>query len=150
MKRHAKTALIYLTIFSLIFWQAPSLTSQEVFVVTQLLPGTGPSGADLSPNKFLYGTASWYSESDPFINERTANGEIFDDTAKTCASWDYDFGTYLKITNLSTGRSVICRVNDRGPAKRLHRVIDLTQSAFRDIATLSLGLIEVSVEPLLS
>ena len=99
------------------------------------------------PLKF-YGVASWYSESDPFINLRTANGEIFDDTKLTCASWDFPFGTLLEVTHLDSGRKVICRVNDRGPSKRLHRLIDLTLGTFRQIADPRQGLVAVSLQPL--
>jgi rare lipoprotein A len=95
-----------------------------------------------------YGIASWYSQSDPFINLRTANGEIFDDTKMTCASWHYPFGTRLKITNPDNGKSVICIVNDRGPAKRLNRLIDLSKGAFRKIANTKKGLIRVRVTKL--
>jgi rare lipoprotein A len=95
-----------------------------------------------------YGIASWYSQSDPFINLRTANGEIFDDTKMTCASWHYPFGTRLKITNPANGKSVICIVNDRGPAKRLNRLIDLSKGAFRKIADTKNGLIRVRVTKL--
>ena len=96
----------------------------------------------------LFGIASWYSEADPWINRHTASGEIFDDTKLTCASWDFPFGTRLKITNLSNGKSVICIVNDCGPAKRLGRSVDLTKAAFRKIADPRLGLVKVSVTPL--
>lgn len=94
-----------------------------------------------------YGIGSWYSESDPSINLHTANGEIFDDSKLTCASWHYQFGTYLKVTNLANQKSVVCRVNDRGPSKRLGRLIDLTKTAFHQIADLKKGLIRVSVSP---
>ncbi len=94
------------------------------------------------------GTASWYSRKDKGIRKHTANGEIFDDTKRTCASWDYKFGTNLKVTNLHNGKSVICRVNDRGPAKRLSRIVDLTHAAFRKIADPRKGLVRVSVKPL--
>ena len=57
-----------------------------------------------SPAKF--GAASWYSETDAFINLRTANGEIFNAKRMTCASWHYPFNTRLKITNLANGKSV--------------------------------------------
>ena len=93
-----------------------------------------------------FGTASWYSESDPGINLTTANGEIFDDSKETCAAWNFPFGTRLRVTHLVTGKTVTCRVNDRGPAKRLGRLIDLTKGAFREIAPLGLGLIPVKVE----
>ncbi len=95
-----------------------------------------------------HGVASWYSESDPYVNLRTANGEIFDDSQFTCASWDYPFHTLLEVINLANNQSVICRVNDRGPAKRLNRLIDLTRGAFRQIANLHVGLINVQVIPL--
>lgn len=96
-------------------------------------------------NPARFGIASWYSESDPGINRHTANGEIFNDKLLTCASWDYAFGTYLEIKNLENGKKVICRVNDRGPSKRLDRIIDLTRTAFKKIASPRKGLIRVSV-----
>lgn len=96
----------------------------------------------------VQGIASWYSETDPFINKHTANGEVFDDSKLTCASWHHPFNTRLKVTNLSNGKSVVCRVNDRGPAKRLNRVIDLTIGAFKKIAPARKGLIRVSVTKL--
>ena len=95
-----------------------------------------------------YGMASWYSESDPGINRHTANGEIFDDSKLTCASWNFPFGTFVKVRNLQNGKSVVCRVNDRGPSKRFkRRVIDLTKTAFQRIAPPGMGLAEVSVRP---
>lgn len=94
-----------------------------------------------------FGTASWYSESDPGIRKHTANGEIFDESRLACASWDYKFGTRLRVTNLANGKSVICIVNDRGPARRLRRIIDLTKAAYRRIAPLKTGLIRVRVVP---
>lgn len=94
----------------------------------------------------LFGMASWYSKSDPGINLRTANGEIFDDSKLTCASWNFPFGTYLRVTHLTNGKAVLCRINDRGPAKRLNRLIDLTKESFREIAPLATGLIPVKVE----
>lgn len=94
------------------------------------------------------GTASWYSETDPYINIHTANGEVFDDSKLTCASWDHAFGTRLEVTNLKNGKSVVCRVNDRGPNKRLKRLVDLSKAAFREIAPLKSGLIKVSVKKL--
>jgi len=96
----------------------------------------------------IKGIASWYSKDDPGILETTANMEQFDDDQLTCAIWDLPFNTKLKVTNLENGKYVIVRVNDRGPAKRLNRTIDLTRQAFSQIADLDKGLIEVSVEVL--
>ena len=94
----------------------------------------------------IKGEASWYSQNDPGILLTTANMEIFNDSQLTCAMWDMPFNTVLKVTNLENGKSVIVRVNDRGPAKRLNRAIDLTKTAFSKIADLEKGLAEVSVE----
>lgn len=93
------------------------------------------------------GTASWYSESDKNINERTANNEPFDEKAMTCATWDYAFGEKLLIINPMNGKWVVCRVNDRGPNTRLRRAIDLTKEAFRKIANPRRGLIHVFIMP---
>jgi len=94
----------------------------------------------------IKGNASWYSQNDPGILLTTANMERFDDSELTCAMWDVPFNAILKVTNLENGKSVIVRVNDRGPAKRLNRTIDLTKAAFSKIADLDKGLADVSVE----
>ena len=97
-------------------------------------------------------TASWYSV-ESCKREGTsgicANGEVLDDEAYTCAVWDKKFGTKLKVTNLENGLSVIVKVTDRGPAKRLvrqGRTIDLSRAAFRAIANLKSGIIQIKVE----
>ena len=78
----------------------------------------------------------------------TASGERFNENDLTCASWDYPFGTKVKVTNISNGKSVICLVNDRGPNKRLYnkgRKIDLSKGAFEKIADLREGVIKVNI-----
>jgi rare lipoprotein A (peptidoglycan hydrolase) len=94
------------------------------------------------------GIASWYSEKDKFINKRTANNEKFDDDAMTCASWYYPFHEKLLVINVINGKWTVCRVNDRGPAKRLKREIDLTHAVFRQISKSKIGLIPVTVIPI--
>jgi rare lipoprotein A len=69
------------------------------------------------------GTASWYGND--FHGRRTANGEIFSATGISCASPVLPLPSYVRVTNTDNGRSVVCRVNDRGPY--LHgRVMDLS------------------------
>jgi len=96
------------------------------------------------------GVASWYSLDDPGVTPWTANAERFDDQALTCAIWGAPFDARLRVTNLANGRSIIVRVNDRGPAERLilaeSRIIDLTKTAFATIANPVVGLIRVRVE----
>ena len=102
-----------------------------------------------SPKAAQVGKASWYSRHSPGINRKTANNEVFDDTALTCAMWNVPFNQKLKVTNIENGKSIIVRVNDRGPHKRLvrhGRVVDLTQKAFSMLAPKKKGLIKVKVE----
>lgn len=91
------------------------------------------------------GIASLYGNGEP-LNIHTANKEVFDPKAMTCATYNYPFNTMLKVTNLKNNKFVIVRVNDRGPNKRLGRVIDLSRGAFQRIAKLDEGIIEVKIE----
>jgi len=93
----------------------------------------------------MKGIASWAGGGEK-LNKLTASGEAFDNHSLTAAIYDIPFGTYLKVTNLANGYSIIVRVNDRGPAKDLGRLIDLTWFAFSKIADPKLGLINVEVE----
>lgn len=105
-----------------------------------------PRGED---HIFKVGKASWYSEQDPGINERTANNEYFKDSELTCAIWGVPFNQQIRVTNLANGKSIIVRVNDRGPHQRFvrqGRVIDLTKGAFAHLSELKNGLIDVSLE----
>lgn len=98
---------------------------------------------------FAAGEASWYSQIDPGVLLTTANMEIFNDKDLTCAIWGVPFDTLIKVTNIANGKSIIVRVNDRGPAKRLvrsGRVIDLTKSAFSMLDSTNKGLIQVKLE----
>lgn len=90
------------------------------------------------------GVASWYGNE--LRGWPMANGKPFDPTALTCASWYHPLGTQLRVTNISNGRIVICTVSDRGPHKRLRRIIDLSRAAFKAIGDLDKGLITVQVE----
>lgn len=78
------------------------------------------------------GRASWYSEK--YEGQQTASGELYHRRGFTAASWGH-FGQTVRVTNLANGKSVVVRVNDRGPARRLGRAIDLSEAAFAAIAT---------------
>ncbi len=97
----------------------------------------------------MVGHASWYSENDPGVSRCTANQEVFNEDAMTCALWGVKFNRKVRITNLANGKSVIVRVNDRGPHKKFvakGRVVDLTKGAFQQIASLKHGLIKIRME----
>lgn len=85
------------------------------------------------------GNASYYA--DKFNGRRTANGEIFRQRKKTAASKTLPFGTIVKVKNLSNGKTVKVRINDRGPFVQ-GRIIDLSKKAARKI-----GMIRAGVQP---
>ncbi|HEY9648498.1 MAG TPA: septal ring lytic transglycosylase RlpA family protein, partial [Chroococcidiopsis sp.] len=88
--------------------------------------------------KTLEGTASWYGPR--FHGRLTANGEIFDQNTLTAAHPSLPFNTYLEVTNLKTGRSVVVRINDRGPYIG-QRSLDLSRAAARCLDSESSGVI---------
>jgi rare lipoprotein A len=89
------------------------------------------------------GQATYYA--DKHQNRRTASGDVFRQDQRTAAHRDMPFGTKVRVTNLSNGRSVVVLVNDRGPFVR-GRIMDLSKSAFRSISSLSAGIIDVKIE----
>ena len=89
------------------------------------------------------GTASYYARK--FHGRRTASGERYDMYELTAAHRRLPFGTMVKVTNLSNKRTVIVRINDRGPhAKK--RVIDLSFAAAKRIGLVGSGTARVLVE----
>ena len=88
------------------------------------------------------GKASWYGPN--FHGRRTANGEVFNQNALTAAHPSLKFGTKVKVTNLNNGRSVVVRINDRGPYAG-GRVIDLSAAAARSLNMVRSGVARVKV-----
>jgi rare lipoprotein A len=86
------------------------------------------------------GVASFYSE-----GQQTANGEHYDPNELTAAHPSLPFGTKLRVTNVSTGRSVTVRVNDRGPFVR-GRVVDVSYSAARALGMVHAGVANVKLD----
>ena len=86
-------------------------------------------------------TASWYG--DECAGNLTASGEVFEPRDMTAAMWDVPFGTRVRVQ--LGPRSVVVRINDRGPAKRLNRGIDLSRAAFAKLADTDAGLITVEL-----
>jgi peptidoglycan lytic transglycosylase len=90
-----------------------------------------------------YVIASWYGPE--FHGKPTSSGEPFDMHAYTCAHREYPFGTMLKVTHASNGRTVYCLVNDRGPFVD-GRDIDLSYAAAKEIGLLNPGTGPVMIE----
>lgn len=89
-------------------------------------------------SEVIYGTASWYGPG--FHGRLTANGERFDENTLTAAHKSLPFNTRLKVTNRSNGKSVVVRINDRGPYIGT-RSIDLSKAAAECLGGIGKGVI---------
>jgi len=89
------------------------------------------------------GVASYYH--DRFHGRKTANGERFDQGAYSAAHKTLPLGTRVRVTRLDSGKSLVVRINDRGPFKK-GRIIDLSRRAARDLGMIQEGLTKVKVE----
>ncbi len=133
-----------------------SSSSQRVFVEGQQIPKGGGNykiGAPYKiagrwymptedPNYDRSGTASWYGAD--FHGRKTANGEVFDMWALTAAHPTLPIPSFAYVTNLENNRTVLVRINDRGPYAH-DRVIDLSRMTARALGTESQGLGRVRV-----
>lgn len=105
-------------------------------------------GRKIPPNETFEigsGKASFYGRA--FDGRRTASGETFLKDAFTAAHKELPFGTMVRVTNLANSKSVIVKINDRGPYVD-GRVIDLSEAAFSTIGKLSTGVLKVKLEVL--
>lgn len=89
------------------------------------------------------GWASWYGQD--FHAKKTANGETFDMNSMTAAHKTLPLPSMVKVTNLENGKSIVVRVNDRGPFVE-DRIIDLSRKAAEQLESKHKGLIKVKVE----
>lgn len=89
------------------------------------------------------GIASWYGPG--FAGRLSANGEIFDPNQLTAAHPTLPFNTIVRVTNVYNGRSVVVRINDRGPYIG-NRVIDLSAAAADAIGIINSGIGDVDIE----
>jgi rare lipoprotein A len=95
------------------------------------------------PNYVEYGVASWYGAD--FHGRKTANGEVFDANALTAAHPTLPLPCYALVTNLDNGRSVLVRVNDRGPYVN-DRIIDLSYASAKQLGYVKSGRARVRVQ----
>ena len=113
------------------------------------MPAAPQVAAEFSPERLQQlqtsGMASWYGPG--FHGRKSASGESFNQNALTAAHRSLPFGTNVLVTNLNNGRSVIVRINDRGPFIR-GRVIDLSAAAARVIGMLDSGVAPVNIQVL--
>ena len=96
-----------------------------------------------NPSYRIEGIASWYGRD--FHGRLTANGEVYDMHSISAAHTTLPMPSYVRVTNLDNGRSIIVRINDRGPYHR-NRVIDLSIGTAKALDFYSRGLARVRVE----
>ena len=101
-----------------------------------------PAGSGKNNAPIQRGLASWYGPG--FHGEPTAQGELFNMHALTAAHRSLPLGTRVRVTNLENGRSVVVRINDRGPYKR-GVIIDLSRRAASQIGMIQDGRVRVEV-----
>lgn len=107
---------------------------------------TAPSGSDelgSGKRRTETGNASYYA--DKFIGRPTASGEKYNANAYTAAHRKLAFGTKVKVTNVANGKSVVVRINDRGPFVS-GRIIDLSKAAAQKIGLIAAGVAKVKIE----
>jgi rare lipoprotein A len=86
--------------------------------------------------------AAWYN----LVGSRTSTGEFLDTVTATAAHRTLSLGTFARVTNLETGRSVVVRINDRGPHVRRF-IIDLSPKAADELDMRRAGVASVVIEP---
>ena len=91
----------------------------------------------------ISGMVSWYA--DKFHGKKTSSGEVYNKTELTAAHRSLPFGTKVKVTNVKNGKSVVVKINDRGPHSK-SRVLDLSKAAFTEIGSIDSGVLNIEME----
>jgi rare lipoprotein A len=101
--------------------------------------------ARVTPGHAQKGIASYYHDS--LHGRKTASGQIYDKNARSAAHKTLPLGSKVKVTDSQTGKSIVVKINDRGPFIE-GRIIDLSRSAARDLGIIQRGVAKVKVEVL--
>jgi rare lipoprotein A len=149
-RRLAESLAVVLSVASLGAGAASGPNSSEAAkVITPQVARTrtttsGPRTSKRPRSKpYQVGTASWYGEQ--FQGKQTASGELFNMHDFTAAHLTLPLGTYVKVTNLRNGRTVVVRINDRGPVVD-GRIIDVSSNAARALGFRQGGLQRVRLD----
>lgn len=96
------------------------------------------------PVDVITGRATYYSDS--LAGNRTANGERYNPRALTAASRELPFGTIVRVVRKDNKRSVIIRINDRGPYRNRDRILDLSRAAAESLNMIHDGVVDIRAE----
>ncbi len=136
--------LLFVVLISLLASACGGRRSASRIPVPQT-PSPGGGAQTAGPGYTETGYASWYGN--PYHGRRAANGEIYDMYKLTAAHRTLPFGTQIKVTNLENSRSVLVRINDRGPFIK-GRIVDLSLAGAREIRMVGPGTALVRLEVL--
>lgn len=146
LKTRKVEALLILSIIATLFVNTTA-NSQNATVLATAATNELPASQheQQSSSRLLYGQASYYANM--FVGRKTATGEIFSQDQMTAACNVLPLGTWIKITNLRNGKSIVVRTNDRLHVKT-RRIVDLTRTGASKLGYISSGLTRVKVEVL--
>jgi len=145
-RRLAEGLAVFLSIASLGAGDASGPSSLEAAKVIQpqVTATSGKITSKTHKSKgYQVGTASWYGEQ--FQGKPTASGEPFDMRDFTAAHPSLPLGTFVKVTNLRNGKTVVVRINDRGPVVE-GRIIDVSYNAARALGFKERGVQKVRLD----
>ena len=123
--------------------QRATIRQRQIMATYPFGPVNGVPAGLKPTGQVLQGPASWYGPG--FDGKKTASGEKFDQDALTAAHAYWAFGTLVKVTFPSTGKSVVVRINDRFPSHK-GRAIDLSRAAAKAIGLIGPGTGVVKLE----
>lgn len=121
-------------------WAARQRGIQQLPVQTAGIPQTSPATQVVHS---AVGLASFYD--DTFQGQPTTTGELYDKNDLTAAHREYPLGALVRVTNVNNGKSVVVRINDRGPLVQ-ERLIDLSYRAAHMIDLIAVGTATVKIE----
>jgi rare lipoprotein A len=143
-RRLAQSLVVLFSIASLGAGAASGPDSSEAAkVIMQRVSADAGHPKKATKSPYQIGVASWYGEQ--FQGKETASGEPFNMEDFTAAHPTLPLGTYVKVTNLRNGRSVVVRINDRGPVVD-GRIIDVSYNAARSLGFKDNGLQRVRLD----
>jgi len=140
--------LIILVLVGILFISSRSVKrrnagKQNVQTSTEVKLDSYPQSNSGQVSQTEIGFASYYN--DAFHGDPTASGELYDKNELTAAHREYPFGTLVRVTNLGNGKSVVVRINDRGPHQK-ERIIDISGQAARELDLVRMGVAKVKIE----
>lgn len=134
-----KLRMVSLLIVACLLWTCPTSAATRK-------AGSQRATRDSRPR--YVGLASWYGR--PHQGRKMANGQRFDRHKLSAACWWFPLGTEIRVVNLENNKSVVVTITDRGPNRRLNRVLDLAEAAAEQLDYVNRGLTRVFFSPVVT